>query len=54
LALLDVSPHDDVSIPTREVDQATGVSGTELPAEYRAGLDAYFGALESGTNNTID
>jgi hypothetical protein len=30
----------------RPVTQATGVSGSQLPAEYRSGLDAYFGALE--------
>jgi hypothetical protein len=46
LALLDIGPSRDVDVAPREVDQATGVTGAELPAEYRRGLDAYFEALE--------
>ena len=30
----------------RTTGQATGVSGRQFPAEFRSGLDAYFGALE--------
>ena len=47
LALLDMGQQRDIVIPKRVVDQATGVTGAELPAEYRSGLDAYFGALEN-------
>ena len=54
LALLDVGQQQDINVPTREVEQATGVSGTELPAEYRSGLDAYFGALEDNHASRLD
>ena len=33
---------------SRAVQQATGVTGDELPAEFRAGLDAYFNGYEGG------
>ena len=33
--------------PIATSSQATGVSGSQLPAEFRGGLDAYFGALEA-------
>lgn len=34
----------------REVQQATGKAGSELPAEFRSGLDKYFEGLEKGSN----
>lgn len=35
---------------TREVNQATGRTGKDLPEEFRSGLDAYFNALEEGSS----
>jgi hypothetical protein len=32
----------------RETGQATGKAGREFPDEFKAGLDAYFNALEAG------
>ena len=46
LALIGAGTARNSHTENRAVSQATGVSGSELPAEFRAGLDAYFGALE--------
>ncbi|MEM7013797.1 MAG: hypothetical protein AAF585_20225 [Verrucomicrobiota bacterium] len=47
-ALAGVGPGGDAGahIENREVGQATGKQGRELPEEFRNGLDAYFNALE--------
>ena len=47
LALLGAGTEKNATVVDRDVTQATGSFGTELPAEFRAGLDAYFGALET-------
>ena len=46
LALLGESDEDQAQKVDREVQQATGKSGEELPEEFRFGLDKYFEALE--------
>lgn len=46
LALLGSGTAKDAKVDVRPVGQATGVSGTSLPEEFRTGLDAYFDALE--------
>lgn len=47
-ALALIGRGDEVNAGTveRETAQATGTSGTTYPAEFRAGLDAYFADLE--------
>ena len=47
-ALASIGPgrDRDAKVDDRGVDQATGVSGSTLPDEFRGGLDAYFDALE--------
>jgi hypothetical protein len=47
LALLGSGHDRDARLPARSVRHATGVTGRELPAEFRAGLDAYFSGLEA-------
>ena len=47
LALLGAGDEVQANVQARSVQQATGVAGSELPAEFRSGLDAFFGALES-------
>ena len=49
LALLGDSTEQKAKIVDREINQATGKSGRELPEEFRAGLDVYFEALEGNT-----
>lgn len=46
LALLGSGAEKDAKTAVRPVGQATGVTGTTLPEEFRTGLDAYFDALE--------
>jgi hypothetical protein len=46
LALIGVGQELNANYQARNVSQATGTGGAALPAEYRAGLDAYFTALE--------
>lgn len=46
LALIGPGSAQNAKTEARSVGQATGVSGGELPAEFRRGLDAYFGGLE--------
>lgn len=50
-SLADIQPGpvgEGSSAPAeREVDQATGKAGRELPEEFRRGLDQYFNELES-------
>ena len=46
LALMGESREKNANTVQREVTQATGQSGEELPAEFRAGLDKYFEAIE--------
>lgn len=48
LALIGAGAEQNAQSQERVVGQATGVSGSALPAEFRSGLDAYFGALEGG------
>ena len=50
LALLGSGDDRDASVEKRHVGQATGTSGRQLPAEFRDGLDAYFDALEGGSD----
>ncbi|MCA9074051.1 MAG: hypothetical protein KDA93_03390 [Planctomycetaceae bacterium] len=46
LALLGNGDEQNAQPVDRSPGQATGVSGRQFPAEFRAGLDAYFGAIE--------
>jgi hypothetical protein len=46
LALIGSGAERDAAYEARTVGQATGRTGSDLPAEYRTGLDAYFSALE--------
>lgn len=46
LALLGSGDELNATRIARTTGQATGVSGRSFPAEFRAGLDAFFGALE--------
>jgi hypothetical protein len=46
LALLGSGDEQNAQTLNRSTGQATGVSGRVFPAEFRAGLDAFFGALE--------
>jgi hypothetical protein len=48
LALVGTGADENAHIVDRQVGQATGEAGRELPAEFRKGLDAYFNALEEG------
>jgi hypothetical protein len=53
LALLGSGVERQAKYEPRAIQQATGNSGVELPAEYRHGLDAFFEALEqSGRSST--
>ncbi len=47
LALVGTGIAPNARSEGRSVRQATGVTGRELPEEYRSGLDAYFNAYES-------
>ena len=48
-ALSDLGPGSDdgTQIAARNVGQSTGRAGKEFPAEFKTGLDSYFGLLES-------
>ncbi len=46
LALIGRGAARAEKIAERQVSQATGTTGPGFPAEFRTGLDAYFGALE--------
>jgi hypothetical protein len=48
-ALADLGPGSDAdsAVAARAIGQATGRAGKEFPDEFKAGLDAYFGLLES-------
>lgn len=48
LALLGSGLNQNERREARDVTQATGESGRELPEEFRAGLDEYFNRLENG------
>lgn len=39
---------DDRQAEDRFVEQSTGIIRTDIPEEFRAGLDAYFDAIEGG------
>ncbi|MEM8953922.1 MAG: hypothetical protein AAGD22_07225 [Verrucomicrobiota bacterium] len=47
-ALAGLGPGHDANarVRARDVGQATGKAGREFPGEFKAGLDAYFNALE--------
>ena len=47
LATLGEGDADAARAEARFVGQSTGVTGGELPVEFRAGLDAYFATLEA-------
>lgn len=47
LALYGPGGDLQASVQKREVRQSVGSSASELPAEYRDGLDAFFNAVES-------
>lgn len=49
-ALAEIGPGMDptATVNERETGQATGKAGREFPDEFKAGLDAYFNALEAG------
>lgn len=51
LASLGPGTQSQNQLPERNVDQATGHAGRELPEEFRSGLDAYFHALEQAATN---
>ncbi len=46
LAQLGKSAEKNAAVVQREIQQATGKSGRNLPDEYRFGLDRYFESLE--------
>ncbi len=46
LALIGSGAERHAQTESRTVEQAPGVTGGELPAEFRRGLDAYFYGLE--------
>lgn len=46
LALLGAADEEKSHTVNREVQQATGKSGEQMPEEFRRGLDKYFEALE--------
>lgn len=46
LANLGAGSDAEAQVASRAVGQATGRAGREFPDEFRAGLDAYFNALE--------
>ena len=50
LALIGAGLNDKELREDRSVSQATGESGSSLPEEFRAGLDAYFNQLERGND----
>ena len=39
---------DDLQAEDRFVEQSTGMTRSQIPDEFRAGLDAYFNAIEGG------
>ena len=39
---------DDIQAEDRFVEQSTGIIRSDIPDEFRAGLDAYFDAIEGG------
>lgn len=47
LAQLGNSTEKNAAVIEREIQQATGKSGRELPDEFRHGLDRYFEVLET-------
>ena len=47
LALLGRGDEQQSQLVERVTEQATGTVGTGFPAEYRIGLDTYFGELEN-------
>ncbi|MCA9188062.1 MAG: hypothetical protein R3E01_20090 [Pirellulaceae bacterium] len=49
LALLGIGDEKMAQKVDRATEQTTGVTGSNWPAEFRAGLDAYFGAIEQAT-----
>ena len=51
LALIGAGSERNAKTEVRSVGQATGGSSSEFPAEFRSGLDAYFGALEASRSN---
>lgn len=48
-ALSDLGPGSDenLAVASRNVGQSTGRAGKEFPAEFKTGLDSYFGLLEA-------
>jgi hypothetical protein len=54
LALIGAGSEREAQSQARTVEQATGVRGSELPAEFRSGLDAYFSALERSRGSGSD
>ncbi len=48
LALIGPGIDADAEIDERDVGQAVGTEGKQLPAEYREGLDKFLNALENG------
>lgn len=48
LAMVGRGADENAFIEVRQVGQATGQAGREMPAEFRAGLDTYFNQLEQG------
>jgi hypothetical protein len=51
LALLGAGVNEKEVREERDVGQATGLTGTELPEEFRAGLDLYFNRMELQTSS---
>ena len=53
LALLGSGEERNAHQEMRTVGQSTGTSGSSLPAEFRSGLDAYFGAFEESRASRV-
>lgn len=46
LALIGDGDEHQAHAKVRRTEQSTGVTGRQIPAEFRSGLDAFFGGLE--------
>ena len=46
LALYGPGADENAKVQQREIQQSTGSSASELPAEFRDGLESFFNAVE--------
>ena len=49
IALVGRGDDRDATIDEREVEQSTGLSGRQIPEEFKSGLDKYFDRLEGAS-----